>query len=182
MTSSDSIALMQNKIVKKTLQANRAWRDAGTLLLLVILSACTHRTAERTASRSSASIHIATDTQGNYLGYLIDDDSIVMRKEKYRRGADKNSPSIFEMTSEKPIRLDKNVIMRINRMMHYFDSYRHDRQMKELAGGKLIEADGPYYMYYLDGKLVAQGWTPELESMHLLFLSSVIWYYDFDPK
>jgi hypothetical protein len=37
-------------------------------------------------------------------------------------------------------------------------------------------------MYYLNGKLVAQGWTPALERMYFIFLSSVIWCYDFDPK
>ena len=153
------------------------WCHPAPLLLIGLtilgLSACATRTTElsppeESTERTELFVMYGDIGHWYYMSYTSDKEAIIIRKSVPTGSGDLRSH--VKVVAEQRIPCSPQSARNFNRTVSGLDLRGHAESLKRLKD----RADGPYYTLYNEGKVEAEGWTPEFDELYIHVLNTIV--------
>jgi len=103
-----------------------------------------------------------------YMSYTADKEAIIIRKSVPDGSGDLRSH--VKVVAEQRIPVSPLSARNFNLTAAGLDLRGHAESLKRRKDW----ADGPYYTLYIDGKVEAEGWTPEFDELYIHVLNTIV--------
>jgi hypothetical protein len=144
-----------------------------SLLSLLLLNGCATQTAEwsppkGTTRHAELFARYGEIQETYYMSYSADHEGIIIRKSVPTGSGDLRSH--VKVVAEQRIPCSPWNAWAFNLTVAGLDLHGHAESLKR----RKDYADGPYYTLYIDGKVEAQGWTPEFDELYIHVLNTIV--------
>ena len=102
------------------------------------------------------------------MSYTSDNEAIIVRKSIPTGSGDLRSH--VKVVAEQRIPVSRLSARNFTRTVAGLDLHGHAESLKR----RKDYADGPYYTLYIEGKVEAEGWTPEFDELYIRVLNTIV--------
>jgi len=144
-----------------------------SLLSLLLLNGCATQTAElsppeESTERTELFVMYGDIGKWYYMSYTSDNEAIIVRKSIPTGSGDLRSH--VKVVAEQRIPVSPLSARNFTRTVAGIDLHGHAESLKR----RKDYADGPYYTLYIEGKVEAEGWTPEFDELYIRVLNTIV--------
>jgi len=144
-----------------------------SLLSLLLLAGCATQTAEwspphGTTRHAELFAGYGEIQEMYYMSYSADHEGIIIRKSVPTGSGDLRSH--LKVVAEQRIPCSARNAWAFNLTLAGLDLHAHAQSLER----RKDYFDGPFYTLYIDGKVEAQGWTPEFDEHYIHVLTAIM--------